>query len=251
VVIFVGFANKDFTSLPDGEVWTINHGHKFGFRIDRLFELHQKDNLEDPNCYTKETRELHIKFLRAPHDFPVYMQASCPEYPASVEYPLSEALKITDDKRRFASSFDYMAAMAIIEGVDTVYIHGFAMDYYETEYRYQKPNALYWIGRMEGAGIRVHADDLFPEAKLYGYEQAQMVGRHTLEEHKKRYEKQYAKFLAEANIWRGVFQERSQSGGDINEAAAAVRSYEYSAAGAQAAADAIQNLIDVCDLREA
>jgi len=250
-VAFIGFADKAYDvvkTLPTTtKIWTVNHGHKFGFRIDRLFELHQRKNLEDKNCYTDEMRDKHLGFLNTAHSFPVYMQEV--HYPASVKYPLDEALELASGKR-FASSFDYMAALAILEKVDQVEVHGFKMDFYETEYRYQKPNALYWIGRMEGAGIEVDADCLMPEMKLYGYEQAQMVGRHTLEEHQRRYDKQYDKFIGKANYWKGIFTERTKKGGNVNEAAEAVRTYEYSAAGAQAAARAMKHLIDACDLQE-
>ena len=250
-IAFIGFADKAYEvvkTLPKTtEIWTVNHGHKFGFRIDRLFEIHSRKNLEDPNCYEKETRLLHLNFLNDKHDFPIYMQTA--GYPAAVEYPIDDAVKLAGGKR-FASSFDYMAALAILRKVDRVDVYGFGMDYYETEYRYQKPSALYWIGRMEGAGIVVDAERLMPEMKLYGYEQAQMVGRHTLEAHQKKYEEQYTKLSEKATFWKGVFQERSKNGGDVNEAAQAVQSFEYSAAKAQGAAESTQNLIDKCDLQE-
>ena len=251
VIAFIGFAEKAYKivdRLPKStEVWAANHAHKFGFRISRLFELHNREDLENPNYYEDEVRLRHLKFLNDEHDFPVYMHTV--GYPAAVEYPLEDALKIAGGKR-FASTFAYMAAMAILEKVDRVEIYGFNMDYYETEYRYQKPNALYWIGRMEGAGIVVDSGTLMPDIKLYGYEQAQMVSRHTLEAHQKKYEEQYAKFLKKTEYWKGIYFERSRKGENLNEAAQAVQSFEYSAAQAQGAADAVQHLIDACDLLE-
>ena len=251
VVAFVGFADKAYEiveTLPKStEIWTVNHGHKFNFRIGRLFELHNSDDLENPNYYEEEVRLRHLKFLNDEHDIPVYMQTA--GYPAAVEYPIDDALKLAGGKR-FASTFAFMAALAILEKVDRVEVYGFNMDYYETEYRYQKPNALYWIGRMEGAGIVVDAERLMPEMKLYGYEQAQMVGRHTLEAHQKKYEKQYAEFLKKTNVWTGVYKERTQNGGDVREAVQAVKTFEYSAAQAQGGVLAMQHLIDACDLLE-
>jgi len=250
-VAFIGFANKAYevaNTLPTTtKIWTVNHGHTYDFRIDRLIELHPRKSLEDKNVYTKEIRLQHLQFLNAEHDFPIYMQKT--GFPAAVEYPLEDALKLAGGKR-FASSFAYLAALAILDKVDEVEIHGFEMNFYETEYRYQKPNALYWIGRMEGAGIKVDSGTLMPDTKLYGYEQAQMIARHTLEVNLKKFEKQYEKFTERFNYWKGVFYERSKNGGDVNEAAQAVQSFEYSAAQAQGAIEAMKDLINVCDLRE-
>ncbi len=250
-VAFVGFAGTAWhivETLPKStEIWTVNHGHKFGFRIDRLFEMHTKKQLEDKNFYVKELRDRYLKFLNTKHDFPIYMQSV--GYPAAVKYPMEDALKLAGGKR-FRSSFAYMAAFAILEKVDKVDVYGFEMSYYEAEYRFQRPNALYWIGRMEGAGIEVNSRELMPDRLLYGYEQTQMISRHTLEIYLKRYEKQYTKFLSKTNYWKGIFKERTMNGGDEMEAAQAVQTYEYSAAGAKTAVKVMNDLIAKCDLEE-
>ena len=171
-VAFVGFSaksNQAVKDLPaDVEIWTVNHAWKFGWRIGRLFEMHPKEHIESPRFYTPELQAKHVEFLRENHAFPVYMLQRNDDYPASVEYPIGRTLAL--GRRRFSSTFCYMAALAILERVSHVEIYGFDMDdSYESEYRYQRPDALYWIGRMEGAGITVTVNEnspLIPDANL-------------------------------------------------------------------------------------
>ncbi len=250
-VAFVGFAaqtNRAAYDLPETtEVWTLNHGHKFGWRVDLLLDIHPRALIEHESYYQPDTRALHLDYLSQPHSCSIYMIEAHPDFPASVPYPLGDALKLAGGKR-FRSSFDYMAALAILKGVHRVEVYGFEMKY-DTEYRYQKPSALYWIGRMEGAGIEVDAPELLPEAKLYGYEAIQMVSRQTLDAHKAGYEKQLKDNLAAMNRWKGVFL-ASANNGNADEAAQNVRRYEIQAAMAQAVIDSTQHLIDTCDLPE-
>jgi len=72
-----------------------------------------------------------------------------------------------------------------------------------------------------------------------------------LEIHQQQYTKQSDEFAAKADFWRGVYKERKAShAGDINEAVQAIQSFDYSATLAKGAAEAMQQLIDVCDLKE-
>jgi hypothetical protein len=250
-IALVGFSARSNQAVkdlpPDVEIWSINHAWRFGWKISRLFEMHPKEHLESPHFYTPELQEAHVAYLREAHNHPVYMLQRYDDYPASVEYPLTDALAL--GRRRFSSSFCYMAAMAVMECAAWVGIYGFDMDDgYQSEYRYQRPDALYWIGRMEGAGIEVYIDENSPllrDSKLYGYESVQMIGRFTLENEKRRFEKQLAANLEKMNYWKGVFSQRQD-----NESAGNVRKFENQAAMCQGAIEAIQNLIDTCDLPE-
>lgn len=255
-VAFVGFSkisNEPAYSLPKStEAWVGTFGHKFGWRVDRLFEIHARELLDEPNWLKDEIRLQHLDYLRQPHTIPIYMQKHYPEFPASVPYPLVDALRLTNNRKRLRSSFDFMCALAILENVDRVEIYGFDMDY-ETEYRYQKPSALYWIGRMEGGGIDVDIDEnstLFPDTLIYGYEASQMVGRHIIEAHLKRYKKQRENSIATMHKYEGIFHERNKQGKDTSTAAAKAIQFENQAAMADGAVKALQNLIDVCDLEE-
>jgi len=256
-VAFVGFSRVSNQAVFDGlpahvEIWTLNHAHKFDWRIDRLFEVHEFDQITDPHYYTDEIRTQHLNYLYSNQTAAVYMQTQHTEIPSSVVYPLAEALRLTVNRKRYRSTFDYMAALAIIEKVDRVEIYGFDMDP-GTEYDHQRPSAVYWIGRMEGAGIDVEIDphsSLFPEVGLYGYERTQMVPRHTLEEQKKKFAKQRKVKTDQLRRWEGILQDRTRHGGGLQEANEQVRKYERQVATVEGAVQILQQLIDVCDLKE-
>jgi hypothetical protein len=206
-------------------------------------ELHKWEQIIDPKYYEDEIREKHLNFLRS-FDGVIYMKEITPEVPACQRYPRKEAQKLCGDKRRFNSSFDWMAALAILEEVDKAIIIGFEMDYFETEYRYQKPSALYWLRAMEDAGIEVEDHCLFPERKLYAYEDAQMIARHTVEANKKKYQQQMTHFLNKMQYWKGMYD---AGGGNRSEAAQQVELYKLSAAQAQGAVKAFEDLLDEYD----
>ena len=78
-----------------------------------------------------------------------------------------------------------------------------------------------------------------------------MIHRHTLEVHKERYEKQHKVALENLHKWQGVLHERQNSGkGDRQAAFLEVKTFENTAAMTLGAVEAMQNLIDHCDLLE-
>ena len=240
-IAFVGFSPHD--QVPDDlEVWTLNHAYRFDTRIDRLFEMHPKGDIEQRNFYnTDEEQKAHISFLKADHDFPIYMIEKYEEFPASVKYPLM------DTRKRFSSSFCYLAALAVLEMPRSVDIYGFDMD--ELEYKHQRPDALYWIGRMEGKGIAVNVHGkLLPDIKLYGYERINVVNLHSMTVNRNRYKKQYDNNIANMHKWEGAFI--ASAGRKKQEAAEQARMYELNAAMAQGAIEAIDHLIAQCNLEE-
>lgn len=233
------------------EIWTINHGHKFANRVDLLIDIHPRQLLEHENYYNTDTRPLHLDYLTQPHDHKIYMQIAHDDYPASVPYPLIGALKLSGGKR-LRSSFDYMAALAILEDVDRVEIHGFKMCF-ESEYRYQKPSALYWIGRMEGAGIDVDhsfSPELFPDANLYGYEITQMVSRQTLDAHLQGYERQLATNERKLEHWENKYAKVNGNPRAVAQAADKVIKYRVLVEGTKMVIESTQHMIDTCDLPE-
>jgi len=227
-VAFVGFAKHD--PVPeDLEVWTVSHAYRYDIRIDRLFEMHRKSDMIQRNYYaSEEVQKAHVKFLEAEHDFPIYMLEKYDGFPASVKYPLMDTRKL------FTSTFCYMAALAVLEMPKSVDVYGFDMDRFE--YKYQRPDALYWIGRMEGKGISVNVHGkLLPDKKLYGYERTHMVGIHALTMNLNRYKKQQKKNLA-----------RAQKTVNLTKA----KEYETQAVLCEGAIQAIEHLIAECNLEE-
>ncbi len=254
-VALVGFAesgHKYAANLPkDIELWTLNHAHKYGWRIDRMFEIHWRSQLEDPNASAPKIRQAHLDYLAAEHKHKIYMQEAHDDIPASVRYPIEDAIKLAGGKH-FASSLAYMCAMAMLEEVDRVEIYGFNLGY-DTEYKYQKPNALYWIGRMEGAGIDVDIQKestLMPESMLYGYEASQMVTRHSIEAHMRVFKKQRETNLGQFNHWMGVFSEQKRSNKNTKNSFQAVETHRAQMDMAEGGIRALQHLLNECDLKE-
>ncbi len=170
------------------EIWTLNHAYKVDeiprnddgtMRITRLFEIHHKWWIR------RGSIQEHLDYwewLKEPHDFQIVMQEERDEIPSSWKYPFDEVVKasfphlwrtVDNEEIRekyFTSSFDYMAALAALEGFERVELYGFDMRS-DTEYSYQKPGASYHIGNLVGRGV----DVVLPEnsrlckAKLYGY----------------------------------------------------------------------------------
>jgi len=259
-VALVGFSkrsNKMAHELPEGvELWTLNHAHMHGFpHIERLYDMHPFELIQDPHFYTKEYQQGHLEFLKSEHDYPVYMLERNEEIPASVRYPLEAALELAGEYLHFTSSFCYMAASAIIEGYDKWYVLGFDMDQ-GAEYEYQREEALKWLAFAEGKGIDVYLPEtsgLFTKRMLYGYEGIPMINRALIEIHMKQYERQEQKALDEMNQWQGILAERKRSAQArrlIEEATLKILECDRRAARNEGAVKAMKFLLDTSDLKE-
>jgi len=258
-VALVGFSEKSwgpaFDMPEDIELWTVNHAYRLGFsRIDRLFEMHHKDLLKDRNYYERKMQREHIRYLRSA-SHPIYMLDHYDEFPASERYPIEDAIAL-DPHADFCSTFDYMVAFAMLEGIKKILLYGFEMDS-DTEWSYQRPSAKEWITRARLSGIEFGGDsDLLEKRKLYGYEESEMVSRQTLEEHRKKYIQQGIEHETKMNIFQGRLQQLI-AGGNGNVDTIAKKKYQtkirhYEDAALQAAAGVIvcDNFIKVCDMKE-
>lgn len=238
-VALVGFADTTrhyaYHLPPDVELWTLNRlwclEENFT-RIDRLFEMHTYEYLADPKCFdTQESRRLgekaHIDWMREHHPFPVYAVKAHPQFPASVAYPFQAVnedvfchiWRDVEHVRLFASTFDYMIALAIHEKVDRILIYGFEMAT-STEYAYQRDSGMILIGVAGGRGIDVvipEESQLIPKLKLYGYECGQMITRQTLESYLRTAEIQRDQYKALANARIGILQHLAKNGASPQE----------------------------------
>ena len=181
-VCIVGFAHTTRKQTPwdeDYEFWGCNEGYVQDFpKIDRWFQIHpyisfsRADNTNDPN---------HFKWLMEEHDFEIYMQEKFPFIPSAEKYPL-DIYSQWYGRRYFRSSFDYMIAMAIMEGYEEIGIFGFEMAS-GTEYFHQRSSAEYWIGRAEGMGIKIREPNGWNllRGSLYGFEDNSVGFRQQLE----------------------------------------------------------------------
>ena len=103
-------------------------------------------------------------------DIPVYMIQQQDAFPTSVRYPIEEALNYAK-RDYFTSSVAFMMAIAGMEGFKEVHLYGINLAIGE-EYFYEKPCAEWWIGRLEGAGVKVYvpsASSLLKQHRRYGY----------------------------------------------------------------------------------
>ena len=90
---------------------------------------------------------------------PLYMDRVHPEYPDSVRFPKAEVEALTPHGEYHASSFDWMLALAILEGFKTVLLLDVALygsPFMNGEPLSGRPCMEYWAGVAEGRGIGVH-----------------------------------------------------------------------------------------------
>jgi len=190
-VAMVGFAKQSRERVKYSqadEIWSVNWAYEYDFlpRIDRLFELH--DAWVYANAGENHAKRVkHWKWLTENQSIPVWMASARDDVPMCRVYPL-EAIQAAIHCRVLSSSVDLMMALAIYEGFERIEWYGIEMGN-ETEYRYQRPGAAYWIGQCEARGIEVVLPDsnrLFTK-KIYGFEGAQMIARQDLERYRNKF----------------------------------------------------------------
>jgi len=154
---------------PSFDIWVFNEAgnSKWCLRWDAVFQMHEPEIYKGHN--TKDAH--HWEWLQQKHGKPVYMQEVDPDVPDSVRFPIEDALEVTQEDY-FASTFAYMAALALMQDYGYVEIHGIELSH--SEYQYQAECWRYWIGvlkgRLGGSNVVLFSGkDLFKSAR-YGYE---------------------------------------------------------------------------------
>ena len=214
-VALVGFSPRTMQyadELPEEtEIWTLNWAWKHNLpRIDRLFEIHDEAYLAQNNAVSIA----HWEWLREEQAFPIYMLPEAhPDVPSSQRYPFDEivakylsGLRRGDEVQRvFTSTFDYMMALAIYEGVERIQLLGIEMES-DTEYAYQRPGMAFWMGMAVAQGIEVwqHPDSQLFRPRVY-HQGGQMIGRQTIEAHKNSHELAQQQLLGGYNAAQGRF----------------------------------------------
>jgi hypothetical protein len=214
-IAIVGFAPRTkhlAHKVPESvEIWSLNWAWKHDLpRINRLFELHQWEALRAEDMTSRQ----HYAWLSQPHLFPVYtLPGAHPDFPSAVAYPFEEVCALLGERLKwgerplqvFTSTFDYMMALAIYEGVERVRLIGVEMES-ETEYSYQRPGMAFWLGVAVARRVEV----VLPEEsrlfrpRLY-HEGGQMISRQRVEAHKGAHEAAQGQFLAQYNVMLGRF----------------------------------------------
>jgi hypothetical protein len=212
----------------DCPVWTINNAEGYSIpRIDRLFDLHAKEEL-----VANERFEL----LRdRPRDYSVYLLEDAPEIPNSFAYPrerIEEAVfgklyRGEEKTHYFSSSFAWMLALAVEDNPDLEVLHVCGFEFgSETEYRYQREGAYALICWALGKGIEVRGPEgwtLFSPT-AYGFGEYQMISRQTLESYLTDVAAQNSDALGKLNARHALYTEKEielkraieTNGGDLS-----------------------------------
>lgn len=142
---------------PSWIVWGINEIDQK--RITAWYELHPMS--------VQNARELEIlcKFT-----VPVYVLELDERVPMGVRFPI-EAVISAFGRRYFTCTFAYQVALAIWLGFDEIGLWGCGLHEGTARERLvERPCLDYWIGRAEGAGVRIAEDSgLARQDQLYGY----------------------------------------------------------------------------------
>jgi hypothetical protein len=151
---------------PSWEIWGHASGKDLYGRYDVLFDMHPPTEFTkvkpwDPNYY---------KFLKGCTK-PVIMQQHYREIPASVRYPKEQVF--SQHRVHFGNQTDLMIALLLSQGVTHIGLFGVHYQFDNVERRIQFTTLKYWMGYLEGRGVRLvlpPGSPLFDEPKwIYGY----------------------------------------------------------------------------------
>jgi len=186
-VAMVGFSSRHRHLSPFGEpdieIWGLNrlHQQEWFKNPDRMFQLHPLKYLQKSIGVSDGDRE-HYEWLCQKHDFPLYCQKAYKEFPSAIEYPIKKMRAKFGDF--YTSTLAYMMAQALDEGFTHFELYGYDMEA-DTEYKYQRDSAEYFIGWAEGKGCSVlipqNCSLLQGKLGMYAYETAEVGFRQLLE----------------------------------------------------------------------
>jgi hypothetical protein len=208
-VAFVGFASNTLHMVPwedpEFEIWGMNQGAmNFKRRADRWFEMHLPEatpDIRDPK---------YLEWLKA-LTIPVYMIDLYDYAPTAVRYPIEDAIKYAG-RDYFMSTVAFMAAIAGMEDFEEVHLYGINLAIGD-EYFYEKPNAEWWLGKLEAKGVKIvipRASSLLKQTKRYGYEidaRPMQTWKILLTARINEYKSKIEKVQAEGNMYMGAMRE--------------------------------------------
>lgn len=165
---------------PAYEIWLFNEAAQMPFckRWDAVFQLHKPEIYTSPDNFVN--RE-HWAWLQKDHGAGkiIYMQDQDPRVPNSRRFPIDEIKRVIPAAGLgwFTSSVSYALALAIFQDItgdpfDQVDTYGIDLAS-NTEYAYQQPNYLYWLGAAQmifGRRLTLHSGLQHFDQPLYGYQ---------------------------------------------------------------------------------
>ena len=186
-VAMVGFSSRHCRLTPfynpEIEIWGLNrlHQQEWFKYADRMFQLHPLKYIQKCIGISAGDRE-HYEWLTQPHEFKLYCQKAYKEFPSAIEYPIKKMRAKYGDF--YTSTLAYMIALALDEGFNHFELYGFDMEA-DTEYKYQRDSAEYFIGLAEGMGCTVllpqNCSLLKGDLGIYAYETSEVGFRQLLE----------------------------------------------------------------------
>jgi hypothetical protein len=211
-VALVGFASNSLHQVPwdnpEFEIWGMNQGAmNFKRRADRWFEMHLPEATPDIRMPD------YMEWLKA-LTIPIYMIDMYDYAPTSLRYPIEDAIKYAG-RDYFMSSVAFMCALAGMEDFEEIHLYGINLAIGD-EYFYEKPNAEWWLGRLEGMGKKIvipRASSLLKQTKRYGYDidaRPSQSLKVLLNSHIQNYRAQAEKAAGEANMHIGAMRAMEQ-----------------------------------------
>ena len=165
------FRDAPFTDASF-DIWSCNEVCLVhGLRADVHFNIHKRGEIEIP-VYAERVAQL------AKVEQPVFIVEPMPQLPNALIFPHTaiqdafQGLCMPWQERidLFSSSIAWKVAFGLALGYREIHIYGVDMAC-DSEYGFQRPHMLYWIGIAQGMGVKVfipEISDLFHAAWLYG-----------------------------------------------------------------------------------
>lgn len=183
-VCLVGFSSPHWRGIP----WRDKTWERWGMNglyrslpvkyFDRWFELHAKGKAWGQRGW----REPQADLVELSEQLTLYLTGHERGIPLGVPYPLKQVEALTPHGSYHAGTFDYMVALAILEGATDIMVAG--VDFGAGgEPISARPCMEYWLGVAEGRGIKVtvNSGDLFRIFRLlrtteqYGFDPFRLI----------------------------------------------------------------------------
>jgi len=183
-VCIIGFASAYWRGIPwrdkTWERWGMNGLYRSlpAKWFTRWFELHAKGK----SLGQRGWREPEAELRALSEHVTLYLTGRERGIPRGVPYPLADVQALTAHGTYHAGTFDYMVALAILEGASEIMVAG--VDFSAGgEPISARPCLEYWLGVAEARGIKVTtvAGDLFRVFRLlrtyeqYGFDAFRLV----------------------------------------------------------------------------
>ena len=187
-VCLIGFAETTFEAPwldHDYEFWGLNNLHDqldvAGRRFTRWFNLHHPGHMKDDWYRNWPSHEL---WARSQRSLPIYTPEPWEGCPTTVRFPKEEVEKLPFGWYH-ASAIDWMSALALREGFQTIALYGLNMDE-SSEPISARACIEFWLGMAAARGVEIiipeksHLMKIFHlvQSKLqYGFEEFHLVER--------------------------------------------------------------------------